>query len=136
MSFATRYALTPEEGFRLNLTGQAQLTVLSENDAVFNAPLCQLHFNEGARTFWQCASGGRIFLTLEGRGVIEQSSGIITALTPKTVVRVHPGLWHWLGAAEDTPLTVLSMLTNLPNNLVEYGEEVTEAAYFSALRSE
>lgn len=136
MPIVTRQILTPEEGLRLSLTGKAELTVLSANDPVFNAPLCQLSFSAGARTFWQCASGGRIFLTLEGRGVIEQSGGIITALTPKTVVRVHPGRWHWIGAAEDTPLTVLSMLTNLPNNLLVYGEEVTEEAYLMALRRE
>ena len=135
MPFATRHALSPEEGFKLHLTGQAELTVLSANDAVFNSPLCQLHFGERARTFWQCASGGRILLILEGRGIIEQSGGLITRLAPKAVVRVHPGRWHWLGALADTPLTVLSMLTNLPNNLVEYGEEVTENAYLTALRS-
>ena len=63
MPIVTRQILTPEEGLRLSLTGKAELTVLSANDPVFNAPLCQLSFSAGARTFWQCASGGRIFST-------------------------------------------------------------------------
>ena len=49
-------------------TGTSYLTMLSENDSVFNAPIGNVTFESKTRTNWHKHSGGQILLVLSGEG--------------------------------------------------------------------
>lgn len=55
-------------------TGRSYLTLLSENDAVFNAPIGNVTFEPGARTNWHKHSGGQILLVVAGEGRIRNAA--------------------------------------------------------------
>lgn len=56
-------------------TGQTYLTMLSEKDDTFNAPIGNVTFEPGARTNWHKHSGGQILLILNGEGRYQEKMG-------------------------------------------------------------
>ena len=64
----TVFAQGPVNPYGRFFTGTSYLTMLSENDGTFNAPIGNVTFEPGARTFWHKHSGGQILLVLAGEG--------------------------------------------------------------------
>lgn len=110
-------------------TGQTYLTMLNNNDEVFNAPIGNVTFEPGARTNWHKHSGGQILLVLAGEGRYQERGKPIRVLHKGDVVRIAPNLEHWHGAAPDSWFTHVSIETNVPNNKAEWLEPVSDAEY-------
>lgn len=103
-------------------SGQVYVNTLSPDDCVFNAPIFSLYFEPGSCSHWQCMSGGKIYVGLDGRGEAVFKDGTVSTIEKGTVLRINPGLWHHVRAT-DSFLNVLSIPTNLPCNKVIWGEQ-------------
>ncbi len=112
-------------------TGMTYLTMLSENDDVFNAPIGSVTFTPGARTFWHKHSGGQILLVLSGEGRYQERGNPVQIIKKGNVVRIAPDVEHWHGGGVKTWMTHVSIETNAPNNKSAWLEPVEDKDYMS-----
>ena len=110
-------------------TGQTYLTMLSEKDDVFNAPIGNVTFEPKARTHWHKHSGGQILLVLSGEGRYQEKGKDVQVIRKGDVVRITPNVEHWHGAAPDSWMTHISVETNVPNNTTEWLSPVSDDEY-------
>lgn len=107
-------------------TGQSYLTMLSENDKTFNAPIGNVTFEPKTRTFWHKHSGGQILLVTSGEGRFQVRGEKVRIIKKGDVVRIPPNVEHWHGAGINTWMTHISVETNVPNNKSEWLEPVSD----------
>lgn len=127
----TIFAQGMENPYGKFFTGQTYLTMLSNNDETFNAPIGNVTFEPGARTNWHKHSGGQILLVLAGEGRYQERNGKIQILHKGDVVRIAPNVEHWHGAAPQNWFTHISVETNVPNNQATWLEPVSDADYLA-----
>ncbi len=125
----TVFAQGPVNPYGRFFTGTSYLTMLSENDGTFNAPIGNVTFEPGARTFWHKHSGGQILLVLAGEGRYCERGQAPRVIKKGDVVRIAPNVEHWHGAGPDTWMTHISVETNVPNNQATWLEPVSDADY-------
>lgn len=113
-------------------TSRSYLTLLSENDAVFNAPIGNVTFEPGARTNWHQHSGGQILLVVAGEGRYQERGKPARVIRKGDVVRIAPNVEHWHGAGQKTWMTHISVETNVPNNKSEWLEPVDDKTFAEA----
>lgn len=128
-NFDTVFPRGPINPWGKFFTGASYLTMLSENDPVFNAPIGNVTFEAGARTFWHKHTGGQILLVLSGRGIYQERGKAARIIQKGDVVRIDPDVEHWHGACAVSPMTHVSIETNVPNNAATWLEPVTEEDY-------
>ncbi len=109
----------------MKVQGEVVIKTLSENDCVFNTPLYLMQFKNKSHTFWRKCSGGVIFLVLKGNCMIRTKDSVLRVLNAGELIRIKPNEEHFFGAASNEETSVLTILTNLPNNDVTYLNEVT-----------
>ena len=68
-------------------TGRSYLNMLSQNDAVFNAPIGNVTFEPGTRTNWHKHSGGQILLVTAGEGRYQERGKPAQVIKKGDVVR-------------------------------------------------
>ena len=112
-------------------TGQSYLTMLSENDKTFNAPIGNVTFEPKTRTFWHKHSGGQILLVTSGEGRFQVRGEKVRIIKKGDVVRIPPNVEHWHGAGINTWMTHISVETNVPNNKSEWLEPVSDKDFAS-----
>ncbi len=112
-------------------TGQSYLTMLSENDKTFNAPIGNVTFEPKARTFWHKHSGGHILLVVSGEGRYQERGQAVRFIKKGDVIRIAPNVEHWHGGGIDTWMTHISVETNVPNNQSTWLEPVTDKDFAS-----
>ena len=110
-------------------TGQTYLTMLSNNDEIWNSSIGNVTFEPGARTNWHKHSGGQILLVLAGEGRYQERGKEIQILHKGDVVRIAPDVEHWHGAAPNEWFTHISVETNLPNNKATWLSPVSDEEY-------
>ncbi len=132
--YDTVFARGPVNPYGKFFTGTSYLTMLSEGEPVFNAPIGNVTFEPGARTFWHSHTGGQILLVLAGRGIYQERGGKARIITKGDVMRIPPNVEHWHGAAPDSWMTHISIETNVPNNKASWLDPVTDADYEAASR--
>ena len=112
-------------------TGQSYLTMLSENDSTFNAPIGNVTFEPKSRTFWHKHTGGQILLVISGEGRYQERGQKVRIIKKGDVVRIAPNVEHWHGAGINTWMTHISVETNVPNNKSEWLESVRDKDFAS-----
>ena len=110
-------------------TGTTYLTMLSNNDDVFNAPIGNVTFEPGARTFWHKHTGGQILLVLSGEGRYQERGKPVQIIKKGDVVRIAPNVEHWHGGGLQTWMTHISVETNVPNNKSIWLDPVKDVQY-------
>lgn len=114
-------------------TGTSYLTMLSENDDVFHAPIGNVTFEPGTRTHWHVHSGGQILLVLAGEGFVQFEGEAQRVIRKGDVVRIPPEVKHWHGAGAKTWMTHISIEPNVPNNRCTWLEAVSDEDYAKAV---
>ena len=112
-------------------TGQSYLTMLSENDSTFNAPIGNVTFEPKSRTVWHKHTGGQILLVISGEGRYQERGQKVRIIKKGDVVRIAPNVEHWHGAGINTWMTHISVETNVPNNKSEWLEPVSDKDFAS-----
>ncbi len=131
-SFKTIFPMGPVNPYGKFFTGTSYLTMLSDNDDVFNAPIGNVTFEPGTRTHWHVHSGGQILLVTAGRGIYQERGKPAIRFQTGDVIRIPPDVEHWHGAAADEPMSHISIETNVPNNKVTWLDPVTDEQYSDA----
>lgn len=114
-------------------TGTSYLTMLSENDDVFHAPIGNVTFEPGTRTHWHVHSGGQILLVLAGEGFVQFEGEAPRVIRKGDVVRIPPEVKHWHGAGAKTWMTHISIEPNVLNNRCTWLEAVSDEDYAKAV---
>ncbi len=110
-------------------TGTTYRQRLSEKDEIFHAPISNITFEPGARTFWHKHSGGQILLVTAGEGRYCERGQKVRVIKKGDVVRIAPEVEHWHGAGPDSWMTHISIETNSQRNQNQWLEAVTDADY-------
>lgn len=131
-SFHTVFPRGPINPYGKFFTGTSYLTMLSENDTVFNAPIGNVTFEPGARTHWHVHSGGQILLVTAGCGIYQERGKRAVIFKAGDVIRIPPDVEHWHGAVCDQAMSHISIETNVPLNKVTWLEAVTDKDYLDA----
>lgn len=127
----TVFAQGPSNPYGKFFTGQSYLTMLSENDKTFNAPIGNVTFEPKARTFWHKHSGGQILLVISGEGRYQERGQSVRIIKKGDVVRIAPNVEHWHGGGIDTWMTHISVETNVPSNKSTWLEPVSDKDFAS-----
>ncbi len=127
----TVFAQGPSNPYGKFFTGQSYLTMLSENDKTFNAPIGNVTFEPKARTFWHKHSVGQILLVISGEGRYQERGQSVRIIKKGDVVRIAPNVEHWHGGGIDTWMTHISVETNVPNNKTTWLEPVSDKDFAS-----
>lgn len=125
----TVFELGPSNPYGKFFTGESYLAMLSEGDAVWNAPIGNVTFEPGTRTNWHSHTGGQILLVTAGEGRYQEKGKPLQRIRKGDVVRIPPNVVHWHGGAPDAWMTHISVETNVPNNKSEWLEPVSDADY-------
>lgn len=125
----TVFAQGPVNPYGKFFTGTSYLTMLSENDATFNAPIGNVTFEPRTRTFWHKHTGGQILLVISGEGRYQEKGKPVQIIKQGDVVRIAPNVEHWHGGGLTTWMTHISVETNVPNNKSQWLDPVTDAEF-------
>ena len=129
--FDTVFPQGPVNPYGKFFTGTSYLTMLSENDSVFNAPIGNVTFEPKTRTNWHKHSGGQILLVLSGEGRYQERGKAVQIIKKGDVVRIPPEVEHWHGGGIETWMTHISVETNVPNNKSTWLEPVSDEDFMS-----
>jgi quercetin dioxygenase-like cupin family protein len=103
--------------------------MLVPRDDEFNCPIGNVTFEPGCRNNWHKHPGGQILLVTGGRGYYQEEGKPAQELNPGNVVKIHPNVKHWHGAARDSWFVHLSVETNANAGPAEWLEPVTDEEY-------
>lgn len=109
--------------------GTVWLKMLVPNDNIFNCPIGNVTFEPGARNSWHKHPGGQILLVTDGKGYYQEEGKPAQLIKTGDVIKIHPNVKHWHGAAPDNWLTHIAISTNIGNGDVEWLEPVTDEEY-------
>lgn len=110
-------------------TGATNLNMLVTKDNIWNSQIANVTFAAGARTNWHKHSGGQLLLVTAGVGRYQEKGQQIQVLNVGDVVKIHPDVIHWHGAAPDSEFAHISIETNIPDNDVTWLEPVSDEEY-------
>ncbi len=133
--FDTVFPKGPVNPYGKFFTGTSYLTMLNTADPVFNCPIGNVTFEAGCRTFWHSHTGGQILLVLAGEGLYQEKGKPARRIKKGEVVLIKPDVEHWHGACATSPMTHISIETNVPNNKATWLTAVTEEQYAEANKS-
>jgi quercetin dioxygenase-like cupin family protein len=109
--------------------GTAWLQVLVPDDSTFHCPAFNVTFEPGARNNWHKHPGGQILLVTGGKGYYQEEGKKTQELHAGDVVKIHPYVKHWHGAAPDSWFTHIAISTNAQQGDAEWLEPVTDEFY-------
>ncbi|SHL62258.1 (R)-mandelonitrile lyase [Flavobacterium pectinovorum] len=112
-----------------NFTGTAWLTMLTENDTIYNTQIGNVTFEPGARTNWHYHKGGQILLVTQGKGYYQEKGKQIKIIKKGEVIKCPPNVMHWHGATPTDTLVHVAISTNTDNGTVVWLESVSDEEY-------
>ncbi|MFX1326681.1 MAG: cupin domain-containing protein [Promethearchaeota archaeon] len=112
-----------------HFTGMAWLSMLVEDDRIFNCPIGNVSFEPSARTNWHIHQGGQILLVTAGKGYYQEKGKKVQVIHKGDVVKIPSGVNHWHGASPDEWLVHIAVMPNSQKGPVEWLEPVTNEEY-------
>jgi quercetin dioxygenase-like cupin family protein len=93
-----------------------------------------VRFTPGAHSFWHRHAVGQTLHVTEGVGLVGTRDGSVVRVRAGDTVICPPDEEHWHGAADDTFMSHLAMLENLPDggDPTTWLEPVGDAQYAAA----
>lgn len=114
--------------------GTVWIATLVPRDDILNCQISHVTFEPGARNNWHIHPGGQILLVTGGRGLYQEYGQPPRVIREGDVIIAKPGVKHWHGAAPDSWLSHISIITNLQRGDVIWLEPVTDEYYFNIAR--
>ncbi|UUW08684.1 cupin domain-containing protein [Flavobacterium plurextorum] len=112
-----------------NFKGSAWLSMLAENDTIYNTQIGNVTFEPGARTNWHYHRGGQILLVTKGKGYYQEKGKHIVEIKKGDVIKCPPNVIHWHGAAVDDTLVHIAISTSTNKGSVVWLEPVSDSQY-------
>jgi quercetin dioxygenase-like cupin family protein len=92
--------------------GTAWVEALVPADSVFNCQIANVTFEPGARNNWHKHPGGQLLLVTGGKGYYQEEGKPARVIVVGDVVKINPDVKHWHGAAPDSWLVHIAIMTN------------------------
>ena len=112
-----------------NFTGNAWVTGLVENDAVYETVAASVTFEAGARTNWHSHPSGQLMLVTDGVGYHQIKGQAKQTIRKGDVVKCPPNTLHWHGGSKESSMTHVVVLPNTERGMVTWMEEVSDEEY-------
>ena len=112
-----------------HFTGTVWLHMLVNSDTTFNINTGNVTFEPGARTNWHIHPGGQILLITRGKGRYQEEGQAVREVQAGDVISCPPNVRHWHGAAPDSELSHIAIVTNQDRGPVQWLEPVTDKEY-------
>ena len=109
--------------------GTAWLEMLVPLEDTFNCSIGNVTFEPGARNNWHKHPGGQILLVTGGRGFFQEEGRPARVIQGGDVVKIQPNMKHWHGAAPDSWLVHIAIMTNPLKGDARWLEPVTDEEY-------
>ena len=106
--------------------GAAWVEALVQADAIFNCQIANVTFEPGARNNWHKHPGGQILMVTGGQGFFQEAGQPARVIREGDVIKINPNVKHWHGAAPDSWLVHLALITNPQKGDAEWLEPVDE----------
>ncbi|KUJ60083.1 cupin [Flavobacteriaceae bacterium CRH] len=112
-----------------NFKGAAWVTMLMENDTLYDTQIGNVTFDPGARTNWHYHKGGQILLITQGKGYYQEKGKQIQIMKKGQVIKCPPNIIHWHGATPNDTLVHVAISTNTNKGAVVWLEPVSDNEY-------
>lgn len=112
-----------------NFSGNAWLSMLVENDRIYDAQIGSVTFAPGARTNWHSHPGGQILLVISGKGLYQEEGKPIKVIQKGDVIKCPPNVKHWHGATPTDSMVHIAISTNTDKGPVVWLEKVSDEVY-------
>ncbi len=109
--------------------GAVWVETLVPADSTFNCQIANVTFEPGARNNWHKHPGGQILLVAGGIGYYQEEGKPAQAIQEGDVVKIKPNMKHWHGAAPDSWLAHIAVITNPQKGDAEWLEPITDEEY-------
>jgi quercetin dioxygenase-like cupin family protein len=86
-------------------------------------------FQPGARTAWHSHPAGQWLIVTSGTGWVEEWGGAKQEIKAGDVVWTPPGIKHWHGATEVSPMTHFAVQEQVGGDTVDWKEPVSDQQY-------
>lgn len=111
-------------GAETNFTGTALVSGLFRGDAPARVSGGLVAFEPGARTAWHTHPLGQTLIVTDGTGRVQERGGEVREIRKGDIVWIPPGVKHWHGAAQATPMTHIAIAEILDGKTVDWMEKV------------
>jgi quercetin dioxygenase-like cupin family protein len=111
--------------------GAVWVKTLVPKDSTFNCQIANVTFEPGARNNWHNHPGGQILLVTGGIGYYQEEGKPAQTIREGDVVKINPNVKHWHGAAPDSWLVHIAVMTNPRKGDALWQEPVTDKEYNS-----
>src|SRR5208283_688910 len=92
--------------------GTAWVEALVSAGSTFNCQIANVTFEPGARNNWHKHPGGQLLLVTGGKGYYQEEGKPARVIQGGDVVKINPDVKHWHGAAWDSWLVHIAIMTN------------------------
>ncbi|WP_232830527.1 cupin domain-containing protein [Oceanicella sp. SM1341] len=91
----------------------------------------EVTFLPGARSAWHTHPAGQKLIVTSGIGWVQERGGEKIVMRPGDVVWCPPGVEHWHGATDTTPVTHYAVQQVVDGSAVTWGAHVTDEEFAS-----
>jgi quercetin dioxygenase-like cupin family protein len=91
----------------------------------------QVTFSPCARSAWHTHPAGQTLIVTSGTGWVQQWGGQREQMNPGDVIWTPPGVKHWHGATDTTPVTHIAIQDNVEGRNVDWMEKVSDQQYLA-----
>ncbi|MCD4512022.1 cupin domain-containing protein [Brucella pseudogrignonensis] len=112
-----------------NFTGHAVVTPLFPPNETTRANAGLVSFAPGARTTWHTHPAGQLLFITSGQGWVQEEGKERLTVNAGDTVWFAPGVKHWHGATDTTPMAHIAMTYMVDGKNVDWLEPVTDAQY-------
>lgn len=112
-----------------NFTGAVFLYMLYPSENTFHCSVGSVTFAPGARSYWHTHPSGQILLVTSGVCYYQEKGKPIQIFRKGEVVKCPPNVMHWYGAAPDSAMSHISIISNTEKGIVNWLNPVTDKEY-------
>lgn len=112
-----------------NFTGTAVITPLFPPNETTRANAGLVTFAPGARTIWHTHPAGQLLFITSGQGWVQEEGKERQTVNAGDTVWFAPGVKHWHGATDKTPMAHIAMTYMVDGKNVDWLEPVSDEQY-------
>lgn len=124
-TFTDKGVLAPKENF----TGTVWVNMNVKPDEGYNVNIGTVTFEPTARTNWHSHQSGQILFVIEGMGYYQQKGKPVQLIQKGDVVKIPKNVLHWHGAAHNSAMRHIAMISDYDKDKTEWFEPVNDEDY-------
>lgn len=113
----------------INFKGEVWQERLIPIQSEWNCPMGNVTFAPGSRNSWHSHPGGQILLVTGGHGWYQEEGKAAQKICAGDVVKIPSNIKHWHGAAKDSWLVHVYIVTNPEAGSCEWAEPVSDEEF-------